>query len=108
MDRVGLEWKGIGLKYLWDNIYTYYRVEDTTIWNGFQTYICDSSWIDYSNVASGELLTPGERNRIRFSATNESDWSEHVVDTMRWSFHGWHPGESAGVSSATLRRRDME
>jgi hypothetical protein len=95
---MGLEWRGIGKKTLRDNIYAYYKVNDTPIWRGTDRYIYDTSWLDYGHVAGNALLLNG-RNKLRLGATNDTDWSEHIIDTMRWSFYGWHPEAAAPVSS---------
>ncbi len=102
LEHVGLEWNAIAEKYLWDNVFAYYLLEGHTIWNGRDKYIYDTAWIDYAHVAPGSWLRPGSRNHIRFGATNESDWSEHIVDTMRWNLYGWHPDAEAGVGSMRI------
>jgi len=89
---VGLTWKGIGKKSLYYKVYAYYKMNDTPIWRDRDRYIYDSTWLDYSHLGdAGLLLEGGGRNKFRFGTTNETDWSEHIVDTMRWDFFGWHP-----------------
>lgn len=90
--HVGLEWNGIALKYMWYNVFAYYKINDDTIWNMMDKYIYHTNWLDYTHLAPGDMLDPGEQNMIFFGATEDSDWSEHIVDTMRWNFHGYHPG----------------